>query len=65
MEVLRLVKDLIKGEMMKNSTYVLIGFVLITIINIFELKMHSDLIYGLMLACTYWIVKTLEDNKGN
>lgn len=50
---------------MKNSSYALIGFILITIINIFELKIHNDLIYALMLACTYWIVKTLEDNKGN
>jgi len=50
---------------MKNSSYVLMSFILITIINIFELKINSNMIYALILACTYWIVKTLEDNKGN
>lgn len=29
------------------------------------LKINDNAIYMLILACTFWIVKTLEDNKGN
>ena len=50
---------------MKNSSYILMSFILIMIIHVFEFKINSNTIYPLILACTYWIVKTLEDNKGN
>lgn len=51
--------------MMKNSSYVLMSFVLVLLCIVFNLKINDNAIYMLILACTFWIVKTLEDNKGN
>lgn len=50
---------------MKNSTMILIVFWMMIIINNFLLDKPKDLfiLCTCILACTFWITNTIEDNK--
>ncbi|MGL5752149.1 MAG: hypothetical protein ACRCXT_16570 [Paraclostridium sp.] len=48
---------------MKNSTYIVLTMAILSIISIYTPYMKEIPICMTMLACTYWIVRAMEDKN--